>query len=98
MPIDTASGPHAVKPVRDLLTRFTPVQKAVPDLDNATSGGSTLSFDILNWTFMPHTPPPAPNSVYGSLAIRRQATPSAVLYRIGRKQASAAKRPGSTPT
>ena len=80
MPIDTATGPHAVKPIRDLLTRFTPVQKSVPDLDNAT-----LSYDILNWTFRPHTPPPAPNAVYGSLTIRRQATPAAVLYHIQQK-------------
>jgi hypothetical protein len=80
MPIDTATGPHAVKPVRDLLTRFTPVQKSASDLDN-----STLSYDILNWTFRPHTPPPAPNTVYGSLVIRRQATPSAALYHIQQK-------------
>jgi hypothetical protein len=80
MPIDTATGPHAVKPIRELLTRFTPVQKAVSDLDNAT-----LTYDILNWTFRPGTPPPAPNTVYGSLAIRRQATPSAALYHIQQK-------------
>ena len=80
MHIDTATGPHALKPVRDLLTRFTPVQKAIPDPDN-----STLSYDILNWTFRPHTPPPAPNTVYGSLTIRRQATPSAALYHIQQK-------------
>ena len=80
MPIDTATGPHAVKPIRDLLTRFTPVQKSVSDPDNAT-----LTYDILNWTFRPGTPPPAPNTVYGSLSIRRQATPSAALYHIQQK-------------
>ena len=80
MPIDTATGPHAVKPIRELLTRFTPVQKSTPDLDNAT-----LTYDILNWTFGPRTPPPAPNTVYGSLAIRRQSTPSATLYHIHQK-------------
>ncbi|MBT7550543.1 MAG: hypothetical protein HN611_17885 [Gemmatimonadetes bacterium] len=80
MPIDTATGPHAVKPIRELLTRFTPVQKAVSDLDNAT-----LTYDILNWTFGPRTPPPAPNTVYGSLTIRRQSTPSATLNHIQQK-------------
>ena len=80
MPVETATGPHAVKPIRDLLTRFTPVQKSVSDFENAT-----LSYDILNWTFRPHTPPPAPSTVYGSLVIRRQATPSAALYHIQQK-------------
>ncbi|HIG56410.1 MAG TPA: hypothetical protein EYG11_14510 [Candidatus Latescibacteria bacterium] len=80
MPIDTATGPHAVTSIRELLTRFTPVEKDTSDPDNAT-----LTYDILNWTFRPHTPPPAPNRVYGSLVIRRQATPSATLYHIQQK-------------
>jgi len=80
MPVETATGPHAVKPIRDLLTRFTPVQKSVSDFENAT-----LSYDILNWTFNWNTPPPAPSTVYGSLVIRRQATPSAALYHIQQK-------------
>ena len=80
MPVDTATGPHAVKSIRDLLTRFTPVQESVSDYDNAT-----LRYDILNWTFRPHTPPPAPNTVYGSLVIRRQATPSAAFYHVQQK-------------
>ena len=36
MSIDTETGPHAVKPITDFLTQFTPVQKSVSDPDNTT--------------------------------------------------------------
>lgn len=67
MAIDTTTGPYAVKPIRDFLADFAPVQKAVANPEQAT-----LTYDILNWNFAPNQPPPCPNSVYGSLAIRRE--------------------------
>lgn len=43
MAIDTSTGPYAVKPIRDFLEDFAPVQKAIADADQAT-----LTYDILN--------------------------------------------------
>ncbi len=67
MAIDTPTGPYAVKPIRDFLEDFAPVQKAIADHECAA-----LTYDILNWHFAPTQPPPCPNSVYGSLTIRRE--------------------------
>ncbi len=69
MAIDTI-GPYAVKPIRDFLANFAPVQKAIADPEHVT-----LTYDILNWCFAPNQPPPCPNSVYGSLTIAREQGP-----------------------
>ena len=80
MAIDTTTGPHAVKPIRDFLTRFTPVQKTIFDPENIT-----LTYDILNWTHTPTQPPPSPNTVYGSLTIQRNQGESEIQYHIGQQ-------------
>ncbi len=77
MSIDTETGPHAVKPITDFLTRFTPVQKSVSDPDN-----TTLTYDILNWIHAPQTPPPAPNAIYGTLTVQRKQRQADILYHI----------------
>ena len=77
MSIDTETGPHAVKPITDFLTRFTPVQKSVSDPDN-----TTLTYDILNWIHAPQTPPPAPNAIYGTLTVQRKQRQTDILYHI----------------
>ena len=48
MAIDTTTGPYAVKPIRDFLEDFAPVQKAVANPEQAA-----LTYDILNWHFAP---------------------------------------------
>lgn len=77
MAIDTTTGPYAVKPIRDFLADFSPVQKAVANPERAA-----LTYDILNWNFAPNQPPPCPNSIYGSLTIRRE---QGHVYRIDQR-------------
>lgn len=77
MPIDTTTSPHAVKPIRDFLTKFTPVQKSIPN-----PAHTTLTYDILNWSFAPTKPPPGPNTIYGSLTIQCEQRKTEITYHI----------------
>jgi hypothetical protein len=88
MAIDTTTGPHAVKPITDLLTGFTPVQKPISNTDNAT-----LTYNILNWSHAPTKPPPCPNTIYGSLTIQREQSDAEITYHIHQKT-----RIGGEPT
>jgi len=78
--IDAATGPYALKGIQEYLPRFTPVEKIVADPDNIC-----LTYDLVQWTFVPGQPPPSPNVLIGTLSIRRKQRADDVRYVIYRQ-------------
>ena len=59
--IDASTGPHAVKPIRDYLKRFSPAER--PLRNNETY---SLTYDIIHWNWVNGRPGTFANSVLGA--------------------------------
>ncbi|MHC4117247.1 MAG: twin-arginine translocation signal domain-containing protein [Planctomycetota bacterium] len=75
--IDASTGPHAVKPIRDHLKRFSPVQTPLRN-----SGDYGIAYDIIHWNWINGRPGTYGNSVLGRVAIERRAAGDEVVYEI----------------
>jgi len=74
--IDASTGPYAVKPIRDHLSRFLPVQTALDRKQYA------LTYDIINWHWARGKRGTYANSVIGKLTIERKEANGQVVYNI----------------
>jgi hypothetical protein len=75
--IDASTGPHAVKPIRNHLQRFSPVGTPLRE-----SGQYSLVYDIIHWNWIKGQRGTFANSVVGEVAIERITTGSQVIYEI----------------
>jgi hypothetical protein len=77
--IDVSSGPYAVKPVRDHLSRFLPV-KTVPGRKQYV-----LTYDIVHWHWSKGQRGTFANTVIGELTIGRKEAGSQVVYQVSQE-------------
>jgi hypothetical protein len=77
--IDTSTGPYAVKPVRDHLSRFLPV-KTIP-------GGKqyALTYDIIHWHWRKGQRDTYANTVIGEVTIERKEARDQVVFNISQE-------------
>lgn len=75
--IDASTGPYAVKPIRDHLKRFSPVQTPLRNI-----GDYGIAYDIIHWNWVNGRPGTYGNSVVGQVAIERRAAGDEVVYDI----------------
>ncbi|TKJ38680.1 MAG: hypothetical protein CEE38_02965 [Planctomycetes bacterium B3_Pla] len=75
--VDELSGPHAVKPIRDHLKRFSPAEAPM-----RKSGQYSLVYDIIHWNWIAGKHGTFANSVLGRVAIERKASDNQVVYEI----------------
>ena len=75
--VDESSGPHAVKPIRDHLKRFSPAEAPL-----GKSGQYNLVYDIIHWNWVGGKHGTFANSVLGRIAIERKPSDSQVIYEI----------------
>ena len=78
--IDASTGPHAVKPIRDHLRRFSPVETPPAMTENCS-----LTYDIVHWNWVNGRQGTYGNSVLGRVTIERQASGDKVVYEINQR-------------
>jgi len=78
--IDASTGPHAVKPIRDHLKRFSPAETPL-----SKSGDYTLAYDIVHWNWVNNRPGTSGNSVLGRVGIERRAAGDRVIYEVNQR-------------
>ena len=78
--IDASTGPHAVKPIRDHLKRFSPAETAL-----GKSGDYTLAYDIVHWNWVNNRPGTSGNSVLGWVGIECRAAGDRVIYEVNQR-------------
>ena len=78
--IDASTGPHAVKPIRDHLKRFSPVQMPLRE-----SGNYSLTYDIVHWNWINGRPGTYGNSVLGRVAIERVKADDQIVYEVNQR-------------
>lgn len=75
--VDESSGPHAVKPIRDHLKRFSPAEAPLKK-----NGQYSLVYDIIHWNWIAGERGTFANSVLGRVAIERISSDNQVIYEI----------------
>ena len=80
MSIDASTGPHAVKPIRDHLKRFSPAEGSLRKNETYS-----LTYDIVHWNWVNGRPGTFANSVLGRVAIDRVATGEQVIYEVNQR-------------
>ncbi len=78
--IDASTGPHAVKPIRDHLTRFSPAKTPL-----GKGGDYALAYDIVHWNWVNNRPGTSGNSVLGRVGIERRAAGDRVIYEVNQR-------------
>ena len=78
--IDASTGPHAVKPIRDHLKRFSPAE--APLRKNETY---SLTYDIVHWNWVNGRQGTFANSVLGRVAIERATAGDQVIYEVNQR-------------
>jgi hypothetical protein len=77
--IDASTGPYAVKPVRDHLSRFLPVRTVVSGKEYA------LTYDIVHWHWSKGRRGTFANTVIGKLTIERKDASGQVVFNINQE-------------
>lgn len=77
--IDASAGPHAVKPVRSLLPRFSPADP------RTEQGHYALTYNIIHWSGATSAVALPPNPVIGSITIKRTPARDSVLYEVNQQ-------------
>jgi hypothetical protein len=77
--IDASTGPYAVKPVRDHLSRFLPVGTITGRKEYA------LTYDIVHWHWLKGKRNTHANSVIGKVEIRRKEAKGQVVYNVSQE-------------
>ncbi len=80
MSIDVSTGPHAVKPIRDHLKRFSPA--GAPLRKNEAY---SLTYDIVHWNWVNGRQGTFANSVLGRVAIERVTADDQVIYEVNQR-------------
>ena len=75
--IDATTGPHAVKPIRDHLKRFSPAETPL-----GSSGDYSLTYDIVHWNWANGRPGTFGNSVLGRVDIDRKVNSGFAAYEV----------------
>ena len=80
--IDAASGPGAIKPIRDWLQRFSTADTKVRDQPSYN-----LTYDIIhwNWGWVSGKGGTIPNSVVGHVVIKRRLASDGVVYQVAQQ-------------
>lgn len=78
--IDASTGPHAVKPIRDHLKRFSPAE--APLRKNETY---SLTYDIIHWNWVAGRQGTYANSVLGRVTIERVTADDQVIYEVNQR-------------
>ncbi|MHC4169617.1 MAG: twin-arginine translocation signal domain-containing protein [Planctomycetota bacterium] len=78
--IDAATGPHALKPIRDHLRRFLPAEVPL-----GRSGNYRLTYDIVHWNWVGGRQGTYANSVLGQVTIERKADSDRVIYDVNQR-------------
>ncbi len=78
--IDAATGPHAVKPIRDHLRRFSPAKTPL-----TKSGNYSLTYDIVHWNWINGRQGTFANSVLGQMTVERETADSQVIYEVNQR-------------
>ena len=77
--IDASGAPHAVKPIRNLLPRFSP---AAPRIEQ---GRYALTYNVIHWSGATSAVALPANPVIGNIAIKRTPTRDSVLYDVNQQ-------------
>lgn len=75
--IDASTGPYALKPIRDHLTRFSPVRTTPP-----TRGQYSLLYDVIHWNWVKGRRGTFANTVIGQIAIQRNQSDDRITYGV----------------
>ena len=78
--IDASTGPGALKPIRDHLKRFSPVNPPT-----RKRGQYSLTYDILHWSWVAGTRDTFANSIVGQVTIKCKAANTRVFYEISQQ-------------
>ncbi len=78
--IDASTGPHAVKPIRDYLRRFSPGTTPMQ-----MSPQYSLNYDIIHWSWKAGQRGTFSNSVVGRMALNRKIIESKIIYKISQQ-------------
>ncbi len=78
--IDASTGPYALKPIRDYLSRFSPAE---PHQDKWQQ--YTLTYDIIHWSWAKGKRGTYANSVIGQVVIKRKSKNDRVMYNISQQ-------------
>lgn len=78
--IDASTGPHAVKPIRDHLKRFSRAEAPL-----SKSGHYALTYDIVHWNWVNNRPGTTGNLVLGRVGIERRAAGDRVIYEVNQR-------------
>ena len=78
--IDASTGPHAVKPIRDHLKRFSLAETPL-----GKSGDYALAYDIIHWNWVNSRPETFGNSVLGRVDIDRKVDGGRVVYEVDQR-------------
>jgi len=78
--IDASTGPYAVKPIRDHLSRFSPAGPPV-----RKNGQYGLIYDIIHWNWIRGQRGTFSNSVAGKIAIECKTDDGRVIYEISQQ-------------
>ena len=78
--IDASTGPYAVKPIRDHLSRFSPARTELRGLQKYT-----LIYDIVHWNWVRGQRGTFANSVIGQVVIKRRVENSRVIYDVSQQ-------------
>ena len=78
--VDAASGPHAIKPIRDYLRRFSTTDTEVQERPSYN-----LKYDIIHWNWVDGRQGTFANSVVGHVVIKRRLTNDGVVYKVAQQ-------------
>jgi hypothetical protein len=78
--IDAMTGPHALKPIRDHLRRFSPAEAPL-----GKSGNYRLTYDIVHWNWVSGRQGTFANSVLGRAAIERRTAGDRLTYDVNQR-------------
>ena len=78
--IDAATGPYAVKPIRDYLSRFSPAQTPLGQKQQYS-----LTYDIIHWHWKAGNRSTFANTVVGQIAIKSERQNNRALYDISQQ-------------
>ncbi len=78
--IDASTGPHAIKPIRDHLKRFSPAETPLTKGENYS-----LTYDIVHWNWVNGRQGTYGNSVLGRVTIERQASGDMVVFEVNQR-------------
>ncbi len=78
--IDATTGPYAVKPIRDYLSRFSPAQTTLGKKQQYS-----LTYDIIHWHWKAGERSTFANTVVGQIAIKREHQNNRAMYNISQQ-------------